>query len=126
MNPRTKVVDTKSTTPAEFLSGSNQAPSLPPKEAAAAASEPVPEKSDIVEAQVESPASPGATPPNPDPFVVIWKSPGGSSSIRAMEVPGGCIVQRAWLTGVTPSLAVSGALCFVPKVKIEGGKLVEA
>lgn len=126
MNPKTKVVDPSKTTAAEFLSGAPSAtPALAPKEAVEAASRPAPEPPVDDEQSPVQPArplaDPAATPAASDPFVLLWKHPQGTSSIRAMAVPGGCIVQRAWLSS---GQAVSGALCFVPNVRIEGDKLV--
>ena len=57
-----------------------------------------------------------------NPFTLLWKSPTGTASVRAMEVPGGCVVSHAigWAGGAAE------ALCFVPSVKIEAGRLVDA
>lgn len=135
MNPRTKVVNTAATTPAEFLSGA-PAPTLPPEEAVAAASRPVAEVPVTAAAPQVDPPVPMAVirnqmdkeeaakdapdPAEPDPFVQLWKRADGNASISAWEIPGGCVVRRASNNGTQ----VSSALCFVPGVKVEGGKLV--
>ena len=70
-----------------------------------------------------NPAADTAKPdPNPNPFTLLWKSPTGTASVRAMQVPGGCVVSHAigWAGGAAE------ALCFVPNVKIEAGRLVDA
>jgi len=70
--------------------------------------------------------TPQPTPSIPDPFVLIdkWDSGNSKKSLRAKQVPGGCLVRIA-------SLFPSGAqftesICFVPGVKIENGTLVQA
>ena len=133
MNPRTKAVDTKATTAAEFLTGATPAPVLQPPAAAEAASAPVPEpESGPIPTDVATPTIATPTPaPVPEkaepatqanPFTLLWKSPTGTASVRAMEVPGGCVVSHAigWAGGAAE------ALCFVPNVKIEAGRLVDA
>jgi hypothetical protein len=76
---------------------------------------------------VNGPGSPKPVPvAEPDPFTLLWKHQNGLSTLRAMEVPGGCIVQRAWISP-QPAPAggiATGALCFVPDARIEDGKLV--
>lgn len=139
MNPRTKVIDTKATTAAEFVSGATPGPVLQPPAAAAAASAPVPgptpeplpapvppdaaDAAFAAAAAASAPVAPAAkTDVETDPFVLLWRHPKGVYSVRAMEVPGGCIVARAMAD--TPVHTIG--LVFVPNLKIEAGQLVAA
>lgn len=114
-------------------------PLVEPSEPVSSASQPpVPIAPEVKAAVVEVAAAgainrPGletpATPPAPtNPFTLLnkWEQGEGQSrqvfSLRALEVPGGCLVKSAF--------AVPGymgeALCFVPDVRIVFGKLVDS
>jgi len=137
MPVKTKVIDTSATTPEAFLSGAPAPEAKPPaqsevKEIPPGGVVPIPSSfptAATTAEQPESPVRPGleTTPapqpaPAPDPFVVlqIWKGSTTHRALRALEVPGGCIVRLSSSTG---SL-LTEALCFVPGVKVAEGKLV--
>jgi len=135
MPVKTKVIDTSATTPEAFLAGgaapeaASQAPT--PSAVPTAVSAPQQTPAYPPAEQPESPARPGLeTPPapqpapTPDPFVVlqIWKGSTTHRALRALEVPGGCIIR---LSSATGSL-LTEALCFVPGVKVSEGKLIES
>ena len=132
-----QVVDTSKTDPASFLSASpgadvptaptapdpgpeQQAPEQPPLASPAG---PAPE--------IESPKRPGLeTPPTPelaptpDPFTLLVKWHGNNThrSLRALAVPGGCIVR---VSAAIPG-NLSESICFVPNVIVHEGKLIDS
>ena len=146
---KTKVVNTETTNPAQFLAGEAQAPSAPtppvpspetPPPAAVPAQTPgssVPVVS-VAPAipptvAVETPnrpgLEPGASTPSelavPDPFILLhsWGNERVKRTLRALPVPGGCLVRLSAAFGIGATLAES--ICFVPKAVIRDGKLVD-
>lgn len=136
---KSKVVDTSATTPAAFLAGgASQAATVEPGQPlptpAAPTPPPVPEQPPLASPsgpapEIETPNRPGleapATPeldPVPDPFVMLEKWHGNNThrALRAMKVPGGCIVR---LSAAIPG-QLSESICFVPDVLVQDGKLV--
>lgn len=141
---KSKVVDTSATTPAAFLSSGGPVTDGPssvpqnevqplPVASTPAPIPPVPEVTQIAELTqdpaipvrpgLEAPAIP-ALAPTPDPFVLLkeWSTATTKRTLRALEVPGGCIVR---VSAAIPG-NLSEAICFVPGVKVENGKFVSA
>ena len=126
-SPKTKVVDTAATNPSAFLAGA-EVPSpapIPPTPTPPEPSTPAPE-TDKPEPAPE-PTSVPATPelaPTPDPFTLLMKWEGANTkrTLRALSVPGGCIVR---VSAAIPG-NLSESICFVPGVKIQDGQLVAA
>lgn len=140
MAVKTKVVDTSSTNPAEFLAGGSapEAPALTlqpipgalPPDAAVNPLSPT-HQPEVAIPEVSAPNRPGLeappTPelaPTPDPFVLLadWSGKITRRTLRAMPVPGGCIVR---VSAAIPG-NLSESICFVPGVKVENGQLVSA
>ena len=149
---KTSVVDVSKTTPEAFLTGSAPPETppastpMPPETAALVATpetplpvadqnQPVtsPEKLPGLDTPI-APNRPGLETPQvqiaeTDPFTLLraWKltNEQGSStfrSLRAIAVPGGCIVRHSTLAGA----ALVESICFVKNCKIENGELVPA
>jgi len=136
MAVKSKVVDTSAINPTEFLAGAPDAP-VPAVAAPAAetATPPEPAASPIptappADAKTDEPAAPNrpgletpATPapaPAGDPFVLIqsWQGTHTTRALRAMPVPGGCIMR---LSSVTGNVLVE-SICFVPGMGPVEGK----
>lgn len=125
---KTQPIDTSKTNPAEFLSGGAPASAVVPagKRETAPSQVPAPERNE--EGPPASEPTPAATPPaavatapaapaqNPEPFTLLytWDTATQKRSMRAMTVPGGCIVRFSAING--PILTEWG--CFVPNVRI--------
>jgi hypothetical protein len=129
---KTKVVDTAATSPAAFLSGA-AAPEVLPATTAAAETAPLPTSapehpaSEAPIPEVPAPNRPGLevppTPelaPTPDPFILLhaWGDK-TKRTLRALPVPGGCVVR---VSAAIPG-NLSEAVCFVPGVIVVDGKL---
>jgi hypothetical protein len=70
---------------------------------------------------LETPTSPVA---DPNPFIQLsrWQVGQTHGTLRALEVPGGCLVKSAF---AVPGF-MGESMCFVPDVSVVGGKLVGA
>src|SRR5260221_787118 len=132
---KTKVVDTSATNPAEFLAGGAPPATVPPPTPAETPpSQPAPEQPPLATPagpapEIETPNRPGLeappTPelaPTPDPFILLqtWHGNNTHRSLRALPVPGGCIVR---VSAAIPGNR-SESICFVPNVTVENGKLI--
>lgn len=143
---KTKVINTETTNPAEFLSGAPVAAASPPTPAAVPPANPVsePPGSSVPVVTVtpaipptadpSAPVRPGLETPAPaatapaKPFELLAKWMDGTPetgqtvrNLRAMVVPGGCIVELASARGSN----FAESICYVPNVVIRNGRLVE-
>ena len=133
---KTKVIDTSSTTPSEFLASGAGKPveTAPPLagEQPAPVVEPSPEPRPITEPE-PLPNRPGLETtdmptPDPDPFVLIhkWEKPTNVPGVktfrtlRGLPVPGGIVLRLS--TATSPNLTES--LVFLPNTTLENGVLV--
>ena len=75
---------------------------------------------------LETPQAP-ATPVIPDPFVQLyrWKTGETERTLRAIPIPGGCLVRLSAIKGTLPGpMQIAESVCFVPGVKLDNGQLV--
>ena len=132
---RTKPIDTTATTPQAFLDGTSAPPLVTPPPTAPVTTPP--EQTTSPETPVQQTkiiSTPGSAPvpapaPGedllsvPDPFVPMakWASanPVIFRSLRGMNVPGGVVLKYTFL-----GAQMGETMCFVPGVKVEGGKLI--
>jgi hypothetical protein len=80
----------------------------------------------------EAPNRPGLETPQapviPDPFVQLyrWKAGETERTLRAIPIPGGCLVRLSAIKGTPPGpLQITESVCFVPGVQIHDGMLLD-